>query len=94
MLRKSLQRTSSSKTSKHLSNDAQHARSCILADELATPLEILANLAFLTMEGSERPDEVRMYMRMAEEQLSLLRLLASCNPNMANQVAIIHTAAL
>ena len=60
-----------------MSNDAQQTGFCILASELAIPLEILANLTFLTMKGSERPDEVRMYMRMAEEQLSLLRVLAS-----------------
>jgi hypothetical protein len=39
------------------------------------PLEVLANLTFLTLNDAEHPDNVRFYAHMAEEQLNVLREL-------------------
>jgi hypothetical protein len=58
-------------------NEAKSVRTCETVDRVALPLEILANLTFLTREHSEHPERVRMYMGIAEEQLARLREVVS-----------------
>jgi hypothetical protein len=42
-------------------------------EELAIPLEILANLVFLSINDAEHPDNIRLYAHMAEQHLNVLR---------------------
>jgi hypothetical protein len=60
-----------------MSNDNGFVGTFKTVDRLALPLEILANLIFLTREHSEHPERVRMYMGIAEEQLARLREVVS-----------------
>jgi len=57
-------------------NDAEGLSASKLLDRLASPLESLANLAFLALEEAEHPEKVRLYMRMAEEQIDVIRRIA------------------
>ena len=59
---------------------------CRLADEIATPLETLVDLTSLTFANAERPDKVRLYMRMAKEQLSSLRGIAAGKINRGDRI--------
>ena len=45
--------------------------------EIKNPLETLGHLTFLTLAEAEDPDSVKRYMRLAEEQMDLLRQAAS-----------------
>ena len=45
--------------------------------EIKNPLEALGHLTFLTLEEADCPETVRKYMRLAEEQMNLLRDVAS-----------------
>ena len=44
--------------------------------ELRNPLETLANLNYLILQGANDPDQVRMYARLSEEQLNTLSRIA------------------
>ena len=37
-------------------------------------VEVLANLTYLTLKDADRPDRVRMYVGLADEQITLLRM--------------------
>jgi len=57
-------------------NNAEASLASRLLDRLASPLESLANLTFLASEEAEHPEKVRFYMRMAEEQMHVIRQIA------------------
>ena len=44
-----------------------------LMDQLTPPLEAIANLIFLGLEEAEHPEKVRLYMRLAEGQMVVIR---------------------
>ncbi len=46
------------------------------AGEIRNPLEALGHIAYLAAEEADNPDEVRRYMRLAEEQLETLNHIA------------------
>jgi len=48
-----------------------------MAHEIRNPLEALGHLAYLASEDANDPEKVRDYMRLAEEQMTLLRHLAN-----------------
>ena len=66
-------------------NDKGFVGTGMTVNELALPLEILANLTFLTREHSEHPERVRMYMGIAAEQLGRLREVVSSAVAAANR---------
>ena len=45
--------------------------------EIKNPLEALGHLSYLTLQEADCPGNVRKYMRLAEEQMELLREVAS-----------------
>lgn len=45
--------------------------------EIKNPLEALGHLTYLTLEDADNPESVRAYMRLAQEQMALLRHIAS-----------------
>lgn len=45
--------------------------------EIRNPLEALGNLIYLTLGNADTPAEVRKYMRLADEQMELLKQIAS-----------------
>lgn len=57
-------------------NNATVSRTCKLLNRFASPLEGIANLIFLTSRDAEHPEKVRFYMRMAEEQMQVIRQIA------------------
>jgi len=42
-------------------------------------VEVLANLAYLTLNDANRPERVRVYMGQANEQITLLRMYLQTN---------------
>jgi len=60
---------------KPLSN-AEASSDSKLLDRLTSPLECLANLTFLALEEAEHPEKIRLYMRMAEEQIHVIGQIA------------------
>jgi hypothetical protein len=54
-------------------NNAGASPACKLLDRLASPLDGIANLTFLTLREAEHPEKVRFYMGMAEEQMRAIR---------------------
>jgi hypothetical protein len=47
--------------------------------ELQNIAEVLANLTYLTLKDADRPERVRVYMGLAEEQITLLSIYALTN---------------
>ena len=45
--------------------------------EIKNPLEALGHLTYLTLQEAENPESVRRYMLLAQEQMALLRQIAS-----------------
>jgi hypothetical protein len=41
--------------------------------------EVLANLTYLTLKDADRPERVRMYMGLADEQITLLSMYCQTN---------------
>jgi hypothetical protein len=41
--------------------------------------EVLANLTYLTLKDADRPERVRVYMGMADEQIRLLSMQCQTN---------------
>jgi hypothetical protein len=41
--------------------------------------EVLANLTYLTLKDADRPEQVRVYMAMADEQIRLLSMQCQTN---------------
>ncbi|HTF64999.1 MAG TPA: hypothetical protein VK638_20160 [Edaphobacter sp.] len=41
--------------------------------------EVLANLTYLTLKDADRPERVRMYMSLADEQITLLSIYCQTN---------------
>ena len=54
-------------------NDPGNRAVHLLMEQLAPPLEAIANLIFLGLEEAEHPEKVRLYMRMAEGQMVVIR---------------------
>jgi hypothetical protein len=42
--------------------------------------EVLANLTYLTLKDADRPERVREYMGLADEQITLLSMHCQRNP--------------
>jgi hypothetical protein len=42
--------------------------------------EVLANLTYLTAKDADRPEQVRVYMGLADEQITLLSMHLQINP--------------
>lgn len=55
--------------------------------EVRNPLEALGHLTYLTSADAEHPEEVRRYMRLAEEQLSTLNHIARYTLKLAKSTA-------
>jgi hypothetical protein len=52
--------------------------------KLAIPLETLANLSYLALERANDPESVRQYMRLAQDQMTVLRNISIeivCGPD-------------
>jgi hypothetical protein len=47
--------------------------------------EVLANLAYLTLKDADRPERVRMYMALVDEQIRLLSM--QCQTNLVPSVS-------
>jgi hypothetical protein len=49
--------------------------------------EVLANLTYLTLKDADRPERVRMYMGLADEQITLLCMYCQTNrvPSLSTQ---------
>jgi hypothetical protein len=44
------------------------------AEKFQNIAEVLANLTYLTLKDADRPERVRMYMSLADEQVTLLSM--------------------
>jgi hypothetical protein len=50
-----------------------------LAGKFQNIAEVLANLTYLTLKDADRPERVRMYMGLADEQITLLSMYCQTN---------------
>jgi hypothetical protein len=49
------------------------------AEKFQNIAEVLANLTYLTLKDADRPERVRMYMGLADEQITLLSMYCQMN---------------
>jgi hypothetical protein len=49
------------------------------AENFQNIAEVLANLTYLTLKDADRPERVRMYMSLADEQITLLSMYCQTN---------------
>jgi hypothetical protein len=49
------------------------------AEKFQNIAEVLANLTYLTLKDADRPELVRMYMSLADEQILLLSMYCQTN---------------
>jgi hypothetical protein len=49
------------------------------ARKLRNIVEVLANLTYLTLKDADRPERVRMYMGLVDEQIRLLSMQCQMN---------------
>lgn len=52
--------------------------------EIANPLEALGHFTYLALDEADNAEEVRTYLRLAEEQLIILHYVTSQTPELAN----------